>query len=112
MVVAEEGVYSTCCALCDAEDLCAAFTLRGTSCHLKVSLLPTLPEEWRAYLTSDEFIDSAMDKFDNLDADGNGTLTPDELVPVIVELTSTVALVHDDPLLVAYCREPEEPEPL
>ena len=35
-----------------------------------------------------------------------------EYTPVIVELSSTVALVHDEPLLVAYCRDPEEPEPL
>ena len=42
--VGGEGDVAACCALCDAEDLCAAFTLRGTACHIKVSLMPTLPE--------------------------------------------------------------------
>ena len=46
-------------------------------------ILPTLPDEWKDYLTSDEFIDSAMDKFDGLDVDGNEKLSPDELVPVV-----------------------------
>ena len=50
-------------------------------------ILPTLPIEWKEYLTSDEFIDSAMDKFDALDADGNEKLSPDELVPVVSELS-------------------------
>lgn len=42
--VVGEGDVAACCALCDAEELCAAFTLQGTACQLKVSLLPTLPE--------------------------------------------------------------------
>ena len=50
-------------------------------------ILPSLPDEWKEYLTSDEFIDSAMDKFDALDADGNEKLSPDELVPVVSELS-------------------------
>merc|ERR1712185_427408 len=49
-------------------------------------ILPTLPDEWKDFLTSDEFIDDAMDKFDRLDADGNEKLSPDELVPVVAEL--------------------------
>ena len=50
-------------------------------------VLPTLPDEWKEYLTSDEFIDDAMDKFDGLDADGNEKLSPEELVPVVAELS-------------------------
>ena len=50
-------------------------------------ILPTLPEDLQEALTSDGFIDGAMDKFDSLDADGNEKLSPDELVPVIADLS-------------------------
>ena len=53
-------------------------------------ILPTLPIEWKEYLTSDEFIDSAMDKFDALDADGNGGSSRRALVPVVAELSQAV----------------------
>ena len=35
-----------------------------------------------------------------------------EWVPTIVEPSSTVTLFQVEPLLVAYCREPEESDPL
>ena len=35
-----------------------------------------------------------------------------ECVPTIVELSSTVTLFQVETLLVAYCREPEESDPL
>ena len=52
-------------------------------------VLPTLPTEWQEYLFSDDLVDNAMEQFDALDADGNGTLTPDELVPVIVSMSES-----------------------
>ena len=50
-------------------------------------ILPTLPDEWREYLMSDEFVESSMEKFDALDVDHNGHLSPDELAPVVAELS-------------------------
>jgi Ca2+-binding EF-hand superfamily protein len=50
--------------------------------------LPNLPDEWVLYLTSDEFSDDAMAKFDKLDKDGSGSLEPDELVPIIADISA------------------------
>ena len=34
------GDAATCCSHCAANDLCAAFTIRGTTCYLKASSHP------------------------------------------------------------------------
>ena len=41
--------------------------------------MPTPPAEWHALLNSDAFVDDAMVKFDALDVDGSGSLSPDEV---------------------------------
>jgi hypothetical protein len=51
-----------------------------------VANIGRLPEHVRDHLTSDEFVTSCLEQFNDLDTDGNGVLTPDELFPVIEEL--------------------------
>ena len=36
----------------------------------------------RDYLSSEDFVGDTVDKFNTVDTDGNGVLTPDELYPV------------------------------
>ena len=50
-------------------------------------VIEQLPEDLREYLLSEDFDYMVMSKYRSLDADGNGTLSVDELYPVIVELT-------------------------
>ena len=50
------------------------------------TVLPDLPDHVRDYLVSDEFADLAAAKFRDVDSDGNGYLTADELYPLVVEL--------------------------
>jgi len=51
-------------------------------------IIPMLPEYFYEALTSDDFVNLCHSKFMELDADGNGTLSPEELFPLIVELSS------------------------
>jgi Ca2+-binding EF-hand superfamily protein len=51
-------------------------------------IVPLLPEKVFDHLTSDEFVRESHAKFVELDVSQNNVLTPDELFPVIVELSS------------------------
>jgi Ca2+-binding EF-hand superfamily protein len=61
-------------------------------------VVPLLPREIFEAMTSAEFIANCQDRFRALDTDGNGTLSPDELYPVVVELSEAhpyaVSLEH------------------
>jgi len=50
-------------------------------------IIPLLPEAVFAELTSDDFVAQCTDRFDELDADKNGTLEPAEIFPLIIELS-------------------------
>ena len=52
------------------------------------TLTTKLPEDLRLQFMSDDFVDTILDKFNAVDTDGNGVLTPDELFPVISELVT------------------------
>ncbi|KAH8074618.1 Ca2-binding protein [Aureococcus anophagefferens] len=58
------------------------------------AVLDALPGDFAAYVTSNEFLDACMDRFDALDADGNGSLSPDELWPVVVEMSGANDLTN------------------
>ena len=58
------------------------------------AVLDALPDDFAAYVTSNEFLDACMDRFDALDADGNGSLSPDELWPVVVEMSGANDLTN------------------
>jgi Ca2+-binding EF-hand superfamily protein len=49
-------------------------------------ILPLLPYQLHAEITSDAFIDECLLNFNELDKDRNGTLEPKELVPAIIEI--------------------------
>ena len=50
-----------------------------------------LPHAIKLKLTSQEFADECQEKFMDLDTDGNGVLTPDELFPIVGDLLGTYA---------------------
>ena len=50
------------------------------------SVYPALPQEVKDFLFSTEFVNQCMAQFDALDTDGNGTLSPDELAPVVANV--------------------------
>jgi len=50
-------------------------------------IIPLLPESVYNHLTSDEFVEQCLDRFDDLDKDKNGVLEPNELFPLIIELS-------------------------
>jgi len=52
-----------------------------------------LPEELREKLISADFVDACMGAFSQIDTDGNGVLTADELYPVFTEMCVTVLLL-------------------
>ncbi|KAH8057416.1 Ca2-binding protein [Aureococcus anophagefferens] len=58
------------------------------------AVLDALPGDFAAYVTSNEFLDACMDRFDALDADGNGSLSPDELWPVVVDMSGANDLTN------------------
>ena len=49
-----------------------------------------LPPKLVEYLASDAFVESCMKSFDKVDADKSNTLEPRELMPVCVELVSSM----------------------
>ena len=51
-------------------------------------LLRLLPVEAKDFLLSQEFVDDCIAQFKELDEDGNGVLTAEELYPVLTTLTS------------------------
>mmetsp|Transcript_98061 Transcript_98061/g.211448 ORF Transcript_98061/g.211448 Transcript_98061/m.211448 type:complete len:1157 (-) Transcript_98061:40-3510(-) len=59
------------------------------------SIIPFLPDWLVEHVSSDEFLDQALKSFDQLDADGNGTLEPEELIPLIVSLSEAHPLAVD-----------------
>lgn len=54
----------------------------------KLSSSPHLPDWLRETLTDDSFVLQCNGQFDDLDRDSNGTLSPDELFPLIIQLSS------------------------
>ena len=52
------------------------------------ALLALLPPDAKAFLLSQEFVDDCMSQFRELDGDGNGVLTADELFPIMCSLTN------------------------
>jgi Ca2+-binding EF-hand superfamily protein len=50
-------------------------------------VVPLLPAEIFDAMTSSEFITQCQERFEQLDADKNGTLEPKELYPVVVEIS-------------------------
>merc|ERR1719478_2134966 len=50
-------------------------------------VIPYLPEGLRDELLSDVFASTCLEKFKSLDKDGNGSLDPEELYPLILEMT-------------------------
>lgn len=55
--------------------------------NLVEELIPLLPEDISYYLMSQEFNDACEKRFDECDADGSGDLEPDEMVPIIIEMS-------------------------
>eukprot|EP00746_Dinoflagellata_sp_MGD_P162294 gnl/MRDRNA2_/MRDRNA2_89788_c0_seq1.p1 gnl/MRDRNA2_/MRDRNA2_89788_c0~~gnl/MRDRNA2_/MRDRNA2_89788_c0_seq1.p1 ORF type:complete len:1450 (+),score=368.34 gnl/MRDRNA2_/MRDRNA2_89788_c0_seq1:99-4448(+) len=55
----------------------------------KLSSSPHLPDWLRETLTDDSFVLQCNSQFDDLDKDSNGTLSPDELFPLIIQLSSS-----------------------
>merc|ERR1712224_635740 len=53
-------------------------------------VIPYLPEGLRDELLSDAFASTCMEKFKSLDKDGNGSLDPEELYPLILEMTDAL----------------------
>jgi len=56
--------------------------------------------DWLRNVQNSEFIEACNQKFDALDVDTNGTLSPDELWPVIVELSAE----HPLSVTIDHCR--------
>ena len=52
------------------------------------TLLGLLPPEAKEFLLSEEFVEDCMRQFRELDGDGNGVLTADELFPIMCSLTN------------------------
>ena len=55
--------------------------------NLVEELIPLLPEDISYYLMSEEFKAACEKRFDECDADGSGDLEPDEMVPIIIEMS-------------------------
>jgi Ca2+-binding EF-hand superfamily protein len=53
----------------------------------RASQCPDMPDWMRDQFAQEEFTALCNEKYDALDADGNGTLSPDELYPMILELS-------------------------
>ena len=49
---------------------------------------PFAPSKAKEFLLSKEFVDDCMRQFRELDGDGNGVLTADELFPIMCSLTN------------------------
>jgi Ca2+-binding EF-hand superfamily protein len=58
-------------------------------------VLPHLPDWLQEELMSYEFSTRCMDHFKTLDADGNGTLEPDELYPLVLQMAEAQELALD-----------------
>ena len=59
-----------------------------------------LPEWLKDLVNGDGFAEMCTDMFDKLDADRNGTLSPDELFPVIEGLVNE----HPMSITLSHCR--------
>merc|ERR1719265_713878 len=53
----------------------------------RASLCPDIPVELQEFMGSDEFKKKCEDRFDALDANKDGTLSADELYPVLIEIS-------------------------
>ena len=56
-----------------------------------------VPLDIKEHIMSEEFIELTVEKFNEVDSDGNGVLSPDELYPVIEDLVScpwSITLEH------------------
>lgn len=53
----------------------------------RFSMCPDMPDWMQAQFKQEAFVAECNEKYDFLDADGNGTLSADELYPVIIELS-------------------------
>jgi len=51
-------------------------------------VMPYLPDDLRDELLSELFTSTCLEKFKELDKDGNGSLDPSELYPIILEMTN------------------------
>jgi len=65
-------------------------------------VIPYLPEWLRADILSDHFTVECLQFFKDLDKDGNGTLEPEELFPMVLALSNNA---HEMSLDVAQCRK-------
>jgi len=66
----------------------------------RASLCPDMPGWMQEQLHSEEFVASCNEKYDALDVDGSGTLTADELFPVILEMSSA----HPTSVTMDHCK--------
>merc|ERR1719487_445053 len=74
------------------EDLIAM--LESDRRHIR-KVIPFLPDDIRDELLSEKFTLHCLDSFKALDSDGNGSLDPTELYPIIMDLTNAHHLALD-----------------
>jgi len=80
-----ESVRGTCASRNKVDTL--LLSLQSTSENLAI-VLPLLPFEVRSRLESEELADECVSEFKVLDVKGAGALSPNDLLPLIVQLTA------------------------
>merc|ERR1719272_748219 len=65
--------------------------------HQMRKIMPYLPADLRDELLSDAFVTHCLQRFEELDSDGSGSLCPVEIYPLLLEMTDAhhYALDHD-----------------
>merc|ERR1719188_732336 len=64
-------------------------------------VIPYLPDQLREDLLSEHFTVECLEFFKDLDKDGNGSLDPEELYPMILALSNA----HESSLDISQCRK-------